>query len=160
MTSTAIVSAEPGILEGVRVVEVTALPGQYTGRLFADLGADVITIEPPRGDRVRGLPPFAHEIWGLTRSLPWLQLNSGKRSLALDRESQDGRAIFAKLVKTTDVLLCSGAVAELERLGVPFDAPPFGPRADGRARMDGRRSSPQSRPTAGPDRSGLSKART
>ncbi|HJN92154.1 MAG TPA: CoA transferase [Dehalococcoidia bacterium] len=113
------------MLAGVRVVEITEEPGQYTGKLFADLGADVIKIEPTQGDATRGRGPFAHDLPGPDRSLRWWQFDSGKRSLALDLQSADGHFLLARLVAKADIVLCSGCPAQLEALGAPW--PETGP---------------------------------
>jgi benzylsuccinate CoA-transferase BbsE subunit len=104
----------------VCVIEITEDPGQYTGKLLADLGADVIKIEPLRGDSARGLGPFAYDIPGPNRSLRWWQFDSGKRSLALDLQSADGGALLARLIAGADIVLCSGRPAQLESLGAPW----------------------------------------
>ncbi|MGK2966555.1 MAG: CaiB/BaiF CoA transferase family protein [Tepidiformaceae bacterium] len=121
MTATATAPAtEPGVLTGVRVLELTHEAGQYAGKLLANLGADVIKIEPLAGDEVRHRPPFALEQPGVERSLLWWQLNSGKRSVALDVHTADGRAVLARLIATANVVLCSGSPRDLEALGAPF----------------------------------------
>ncbi len=52
-------SEQPGALSGYRILDLTDHKGAYCGRLLADLGAEVIKIEPPEGDETRKLPPFA-----------------------------------------------------------------------------------------------------
>ena len=107
----------PGVLDGVRVVEITAEPGQYSGKMFADLGADVVKVEPPEGDPIRCQAPFAQDQPGVERSLRWWQFNSGKRSLALDVGCRDGRDLLGRLIDRAAIVLCSGSATELESLG-------------------------------------------
>ncbi len=89
-------------LDGVRVVEVgnfMAVP--FCGLQLADLGADVIKVENPRGgDLTRGTGPFIDG-----ESSPFVRLNRGKRSVALDLKSVAGKALFRRLVATADVLI-------------------------------------------------------
>ncbi len=80
MNSLVTQAAKPGILDGVRVLDFTAMmSGPYATRLMADMGAEVIKIEPPEGDHIRSRPPRRQG-----RSTYFAQLNCGKKSLALD----------------------------------------------------------------------------
>ena len=83
---------EQSVLAGIRVLDLSGLAGQYTGRLLADLGADVIKIEPTGGDPVRSMPPFAGDQPGPDRGLRWLAYNSNKSSVVLSIiTTPDGR---------------------------------------------------------------------
>ena len=73
-----------GALAHLRVVDLTDLRGALAGRMLADLGADVIKIEPPSGDPDRLTPPFAGGVAAPDRSLPFLFRNLGKRSAVID----------------------------------------------------------------------------
>ena len=75
---------EPAALSHLRVLDLTGPGAQYCGRLMADLGADVVKVEPPEGDAARHLRPFAGNEPGTERSIPFLPLNVNKRSVALD----------------------------------------------------------------------------
>ncbi len=108
-------------LDDVRVVDLTTEMGQYCTKLLADLGADVIKIEPPGGDPVRGLPPFFHDEEGPASSLYWLNLNTNKRSMTLDIETEDGRATLARLVRTADVVVESFQPGYLDGLGLGYE---------------------------------------
>ena len=112
-----------GVLDGIRVLELAAESGQYCGRLLADLGADVIKLEPPAGDAVRRRPPFLDGLPGPERGLLWWQLNSGKRSLALDITAPEGRALLTRLLARADVALCAGDYDRLHAVGAPFSQP-------------------------------------
>ncbi len=94
-----------GALDGIRVLDLSAPQGQYCGKLLANLGADVIKIEPPAGDAGRRIGPFLDDAPGGERSLFWWYYNSGKRSLALDIGSSDGLALFDSLAAGADVVL-------------------------------------------------------
>ncbi|HLZ71582.1 MAG TPA: CoA transferase [Dehalococcoidia bacterium] len=85
----------------VRVLEMPGAEGALCGRSFADLGADVIKIEPPSGDPSRRLPPFSAS----GGSLYWAVYAAGKRSVALDLETERGRARLLRLVRISDVLI-------------------------------------------------------
>ena len=63
--------------------------------MFADMGAEVIKIEPPGGDTARTLPPFYHDQVDPEKSLFWLAYNTGKKSVRLDLTTADGQAAFA-----------------------------------------------------------------
>jgi len=69
---------EGGALNHVQVVELGDIPASYATRLLADLGADVIKVEPPGGDPKRRLPPFAGDIEHPERSLTFINANTNK----------------------------------------------------------------------------------
>lgn len=104
-------------LSGIRVVDLSRLlPGPLAGRLLAELGAEVIKIEHPAGgDHARAYPPLCGDrpAGGLFRAL-----NFGKKSVALDLKSEDGRTALAALVASADVLLDSFRPGVLTRLGL------------------------------------------
>ena len=105
-------------LEGVRVLDFSImLAGPYCARLLADVGAEVIKIEPPEGDDMRLRTPLrdAHSAY-------FGQLNAGKRSLALDLKSADAIKLVHQLVKETDVLVENFRPGVMERLGLGYDA--------------------------------------
>ncbi|MGH7044029.1 MAG: CoA transferase, partial [Acetobacteraceae bacterium] len=103
----------PGMLDGLRVIEIADERGEYAGLLLAGLGAEVIKIEPPEGARTRAIPPFYEDVAGPDRSLFFWAYNRGKRSVVLDLDAADGRARLLDLLGEADVLLdtTDGAVA-------------------------------------------------
>ncbi len=108
---------EPGILDGVRVLDFTAMmSGPYATRLMADLGAEVIKIEPPEGDHIRTRPPTREG-----RSTYFAQLNAGKQSLALDLKKPQAIALVKRLVATADVLVENYRPGVMQRLGLDYD---------------------------------------
>ena len=76
--------APPGALDGVKVVELASEHGAWAGKLLADLGADVIVVEPPGGHPSRAYGPFVDDEPGPERSLWWWNYNTSKRSVVLD----------------------------------------------------------------------------
>ncbi|WP_290818962.1 CaiB/BaiF CoA-transferase family protein [Halovivax sp.] len=103
-------------LDDVRVIDLTRLlPGPYATRLLADLGADVIRVEPPDTvDYARFLPPTTDDGHGAL----FAALNRGKRSVALDLTDDDGRAAFDRLLDDADVLIEGFRPGVVDRLGV------------------------------------------
>jgi crotonobetainyl-CoA:carnitine CoA-transferase CaiB-like acyl-CoA transferase len=111
----------PAALDDIRVLDLAGEIGQYCTKLLADLGADVIKIEPPGGDPVRNVPPFYHDEPGPQKSLYWLNLNTSKRSVSLDIEDQEGRAEFERLVAAADVVVESFDPGYLDHLGLGYE---------------------------------------
>ena len=111
-------------LRGVRVVELAAAPIAWAGKLLADMGADVILVEPPGGDPARTYPPFAQDEPGSaedSRSLYWWHYHTSKRGVVIDLESAAGRARFRALAATADVLLEAEPPRRLAALGVDYE---------------------------------------
>src|SRR5262245_13558077 len=79
-----------GPLAHLRVLELTDLRGAFAGRILADLGADVVKLEPPGGDAGRLRPPFAGGRAAPDRSLPFLYRNLNKRGAVLDLHDAGG----------------------------------------------------------------------
>ncbi len=101
----------------LRVIELGDIPASYASRWLADLGADVIKVEPPGGDPNRLLPPFAGNIEHPERSLTFMHANTGKRSIALDLGHASDREIFAKLLASANLLLEATALGYLDQFG-------------------------------------------
>jgi crotonobetainyl-CoA:carnitine CoA-transferase CaiB-like acyl-CoA transferase len=107
-------SPQPAPLAGIRVLEVgNYMAGPFCGMQLADLGAEVIKVEPPEGgDLVRTMAPLLDG-----EGSAFVRLNRNKRSLALNLKSPDGKEIFRKLVRTADVVvenLRPGTMVDLE----------------------------------------------
>src|SRR5688500_14000010 len=111
----------PGPLDGVRVIEACGPIGHYAGRLLADLGADVIKVEPPEGDTGRAYPPRL-DLPGMElaseASLPFILLNANKRGVVLDLAVEAGRAGFVALIASADVLIDDWQPREQAHLGL------------------------------------------
>ena len=100
-----------GPLAGIRVVDFCLyLPGPYCTRALADLGADIVKVEPLRGDPIRAFMPGAYE-----------QLNRGKQVVALDLKAPEGLAAAHELVAGADVVLEGFRPGVADRLGIGFD---------------------------------------
>src|SRR5512142_2891378 len=97
--------AGPGMLAGLRVIEVADERAEYTGLLLAGLGAEVVKIEPPEGNATRRIGPFLDDKPGLERSLFFWTYNRNKKSVVLDLQSSDGCAHMLRLLGGADILL-------------------------------------------------------
>jgi crotonobetainyl-CoA:carnitine CoA-transferase CaiB-like acyl-CoA transferase len=100
-------------LEGLRVVDLADEKGELAGRLLADLGADVVRVEPPGGARSRRIPPFHRGT-----SLYFAHRNANKRGITLDLERERDRARLQDLCSRADVLIESFAPGALAKLGL------------------------------------------
>ena len=105
-------------LSGVRVIELDDGLAHYTGKLLADLGAEVIKIEPPAGGRVRTVPPTFDRAGAPDVGIASWFHNLGKRSVVLDLALPGDRSVMSTLVSTADVLLTGLAPVELAALGI------------------------------------------
>jgi len=106
-------------LRGTRVLDLSQyLPGPYAAQILADLGAEVIKLEPPAGDPMRALGPLDGD--GL--SAFYKLINAGKRVIRLDLKGEGGRAAFETLVGAADVLIESFRPGALTRLGLGPEA--------------------------------------
>lgn len=92
-------------LEGLRIIELAAEPIALAGKLLADMGADVILVEPPGGDPRRNYPPFLDDVPGEDRSLYWWHYHTSKRGIVLDLDAPGDAARFRRLAATADILL-------------------------------------------------------
>jgi crotonobetainyl-CoA:carnitine CoA-transferase CaiB-like acyl-CoA transferase len=105
-------------LEGVRVLDFSImLAGPYCARLLADVGAEVIKIEPPEGDDMRLRTPLRDG-----HSAYFGKLNAGKRSVALDLKSPDAIKLVHQLVAETDILVENFRPGVMDRLGLGYEA--------------------------------------
>lgn len=103
-----------------RVLDITTERGFLCGKIFADLGADVIKIEPPGGDCARSIGPFYKDTPDREKSLFWFAFNTGKKSITLNMETADGQQILKRLVKTADFLIESFDPGYLDELGIGY----------------------------------------
>ena len=110
----------PGPLAGIRVLELADEKGQYCGKLMADLGADVIKIEPPGGQHTRSIGPFLADSPNRERSLSFWHYNTSKRGVTLNLDSPEGRRLFRDLARTADVVLETHPPGHLLSLGLGY----------------------------------------
>ena len=111
-----------GPLTGLRVLELTSEHAQFCGKLMADLGADVIKIEPPGGQETRNVGPFLDDEVHLERSLYFWHYNTSKRGVTLDLNTSDGQDVFRKLAATAGLVLESFPAGHLAGLGLGYEA--------------------------------------
>ncbi|MFI5394263.1 MAG: CaiB/BaiF CoA transferase family protein [Candidatus Binatia bacterium] len=109
--------ADP-LLPPYRVLDLCDPQGAFCGKLLADLGADVVKIEPPAGDPGRYKEPVFADQRKAETSLDFLAYNTNKRSVTLDIKHPRGRACFLALVHDADALIESYAPGYLENLGL------------------------------------------
>lgn len=106
-----------GPLSGVRVLDLSAyIAGPYGCTLLADMGADVIKIEPPAGDNLRKYPSTLP-----TESRAFLGVNRSKRGLVLDLKQAQGLTVLHRLLESTDVLVHNFRPSVPARLGIAYE---------------------------------------
>lgn len=110
------------LLAGYRMLDLTDEKGLLCGKVFADMGAEVIKVERPGGDPARNIPPFYKDEAHPEKSLFWFAYDAGKKSITLDLTMADGRAVFRDLVKISDFVVESFPVGYLEELGLGYEA--------------------------------------
>jgi crotonobetainyl-CoA:carnitine CoA-transferase CaiB-like acyl-CoA transferase len=120
---TAMPSADtPGPLAGLRVLDLTqALAGPFCTMLLADLGADVIKVEPPAGDMTRHTGPYTAEDTLRAYGGYFASINRGKRSVVLDLKTDGDRDALLKLATTVDVVVENSRAGVMDRLGVGYE---------------------------------------
>jgi crotonobetainyl-CoA:carnitine CoA-transferase CaiB-like acyl-CoA transferase len=108
----------PAPLESVRIIECSMLgPGAITTTL-ADLGADIVKVEPPSGDYIRQMT------WPIVEgtSLMHLHISRGKRSITIDLRTDEGKAVFLELVSKADAVIEAMRPGGLDKRGVGYEA--------------------------------------
>ena len=112
-----------GALNGIKVVELAAMvSGPYCGKLLADMGADVIKVEPPEGDPSRQCGPFPKSGPDPERSALFLYNNTSKQGITLNLDRPQGLDAFKRLLRWADVLIDNHARQRLESLRLNWDA--------------------------------------
>jgi crotonobetainyl-CoA:carnitine CoA-transferase CaiB-like acyl-CoA transferase len=106
-----------GALNGLKVVDLSnTLMGPYATQILADMGAQVIKVEPPEGDPARWLGPARHPSMGAI----FLQVNRGKRSLVLDLKTADGREALLRIAADADLFVYNMRPKVMERLRLTY----------------------------------------
>jgi len=107
----------PGMLEGVRVLDLTQmLAGPFGSLVLADLGAEVIKVEPPAGDETREMPPY---FYGEDSAYFW-SFNRDKKSVVIDLKNPEGLRVFFELVAQADVVYDNYRPGVTERLKIDY----------------------------------------
>ena len=109
------------MLSPYRVLDLTNERGLLCGQMLADLGADVIAVEPPAGNSARRLGPFADGEPGPERSLYWWAYARNKRSVALDITTEDGRIELLRLAEGAHFLIESERPGRMAELGLGYE---------------------------------------
>lgn len=107
--------------DGLRVIEVTSERCALAGKLLADMGADVIVVEPPGGSPMRAYEPFAGDQPDPEGALWWWHYNTSKRSVVLDLDETEGADDFKRLVSTADAVIEAEPLGRLDSLGLDWN---------------------------------------
>ena len=109
-------------LDGIRIVDLSqGIAGPYCTRLMADLGAEVIKVEPTGGDYTRRLGPFPGDVPDPDKSGLFIHLNGNKKSVTLDVGTDSGKSILRKLLVNADALVESETPGKMAELGLSYD---------------------------------------
>ncbi len=116
------------LLEGTEILDLADEKGSFCSKLLADLGARVIKIERPGGDPARAIGPFSKSLPHAERSLSFYYANANKLGITLNLEREEGREIFLKLLKKTDVVVETFPPEHLKNLGLDVDLRKVNPK--------------------------------
>jgi benzylsuccinate CoA-transferase BbsE subunit len=111
----------PRALAGLRVVDMAGALGNYATKMFAELGAEVVLVEPIDGNEMRSQPPFVDEVEGPDRSIPFFYNNSSKRSIRVDTHREEGQEVVRRLVATADLLVESETPGAMAGRGLGYE---------------------------------------
>jgi benzylsuccinate CoA-transferase BbsE subunit len=111
-----------GALQGLRVLDLSGPLGNYAGKLFGDLGADVVLVEPPGGSALRHQPPFLDDRPGMESSLAFAYHNTSKRGITLDLDRADDQSRLLRLVESADVLIETERPGVMSERGLGYEA--------------------------------------
>jgi CoA:oxalate CoA-transferase len=107
-------------LEGVKILDFThAYSAVYTGQLFADMGAEVIKIEPMGGEQSRQWPPFSRDYEN--RSCYYGTFNRNRTAISVNLKKEEGKEIIYELVKDADILLVNMRNGAMDKLGLGYE---------------------------------------
>ena len=112
---------QDGLFDDLTIIELgQGISAAFCTKLFADLGADVIKVEPPAGDMLRQRPPFAGDEPGIERSGVFAYVNTSKLGVTLDVEHVRGREAFLDLIREADILVENNRPAWLKSIGLDY----------------------------------------
>jgi benzylsuccinate CoA-transferase BbsE subunit len=109
-------------LSDYRILDLTDDGGTYCGKILADLGADVIKIEPPGGDPSRNTGPFYKDTSDPEKSLHWWAYNTSKRGITLNIETAEGGDIIRRLARSADAVIESFTPGYMDSRGLGYSA--------------------------------------
>jgi crotonobetainyl-CoA:carnitine CoA-transferase CaiB-like acyl-CoA transferase len=109
------------LFKGFRMLDLTDEKGALCGKIFADLGAEVIKVEPPEGCTSRTIPPFLEDLPGPDRSLYAIAYHAGKKSVTANLTSAAGRGLIAELAAQVDFMVESFPVGYLDSMGLGYE---------------------------------------
>jgi crotonobetainyl-CoA:carnitine CoA-transferase CaiB-like acyl-CoA transferase len=116
-TTQATAKSTTGPLSGIRVLDAaTFLAAPYAASLLSEYGAEVIKVEQPSGDTMRRIPPLRGDV-----SVWWKVIARNRQSVALDLNTDEGRAVFRQLVSVCDVVILNYRPAALKKWGLEFE---------------------------------------
>ncbi|MFC1816661.1 CaiB/BaiF CoA transferase family protein [Thermodesulfobacteriota bacterium] len=110
-----------GPLTGTRVLDLSDEMGLYCTKLLANLGADVIKIEPPKGDPARRVGPFLKNQPHREKSLYWFHFNTSKRSITLNLQTIDGKELFKNLSSRADIIVETFSPGTMDNMGIGWE---------------------------------------
>ena len=108
------------LLSPYRVLDLTDQRGLLCGKILADLGADVVQVEPPGGSTARKLGPFYQDQPDPEKSLYWWSYAANKRGITLDLESDKGKELLLRLVETAHFVIESADLGYMDGLGLGY----------------------------------------
>jgi benzylsuccinate CoA-transferase BbsE subunit len=109
------------LLKGLRLLDLTDEKGALCGKMFADLGAEVIKVEPPTGCSTRRIPPYLEDKADPEHCLYSIAYHAGKKSVTANLATDDGRALVADLAAHSDFIVESHPLGYLESIGLGYD---------------------------------------
>lgn len=110
-------------LSNLKIIDLThMIAGPYCTKLMAGFGADIIKIEPPIvGEKLRSMGPFINDNEGPETSIPFLWLNTGKKSITLNLKTEKGTEIFKQLVRGADAVIENFSPRVMPKLGLDYE---------------------------------------
>ncbi|MFC1887120.1 CoA transferase [Thermodesulfobacteriota bacterium] len=113
---------KPQPFENCRILDLTGDGRMMCGKIFADLGADVIMIEPPGGSASGRTAPFRGRDREPEKSLFWWSLNANKRGVTLNLDTSEGRELFGRLIRSASIVVESFKPGYLASIGFDYEA--------------------------------------
>ena len=116
------IDTQKSVLAGIKVLEIGDELGEWCGKLLADMGAEVIKIEPDSGSKTRRYDPFYNNEVGVNKSLYYWHYNTSKKSITLDLNNRECLPILEKLIQYADVIIDSTYPSNLDALNLEYEA--------------------------------------